>query len=364
MAQAPPPFEKLLAQLLAELGAFDIKVSQSGSNSGRDYRIMGPARRTMHLHVFTYQRLTPATADAVFRRLRDESQQAKAEPVLYASVVSDRTAKIAKEYEVSLVDFAGNCHLVFPEFGIYVSRSGVRNPFGKTMSGRLNVFSPKSSRVVRVMLHEPSRGWRLGELAEHRDVRISGGLMSRIKKSMIDEGYAVMHDRQLFLKRSEALLQDWVQHYRTDKPKENGFYVRGDVEAVESKLAAWFAHAKIEHALSHFSAAWRLAPEVRYSISSFLVSAEALQADTLASLREACGVRRVDSGANLILRIPKDKSHFSGRLAEPLETTSHLQTYLDLMTLEGRGEEAAMAIYDEHLGPSLESADHAARSLE
>jgi hypothetical protein len=107
-----------------------------------------------------------------------------------------------------------------------------------------------------------------------------------------------------------------------------------------------------------------LAPEVRYSVSSFLVSAEAVQAETLASLREDCGVRRVDSGANLILRIPQDKSHFSGRLAKPLQMTSHLQTYLDLMTLEGRGEEAAIAIYDQYIRPSLESADHAARRLE
>ncbi|KAA1257991.1 hypothetical protein LF1_04820 [Rubripirellula obstinata] len=62
--------------------------------------------------------------------------------------------------------------------------------------------------------------------------------------------------------------------------------------------------------------------------------------------------------------VPFRQADFAHALAKPFPITSHLQTYLDLMTLEGRGEEAAKAIYDEHLGPCLESADHAGRSLE
>jgi hypothetical protein len=277
--------------------------------------------------------------------------------------VSDRTAEIAKEHGVSWIDFAGNCHLILPSIGIYVHRSGIRNPFGKTMSSRLNVFSTKSSRAVRVMLQEPSRGWRLGELAEHSDVRISNGLMSRIKKSLLEDGYALMHEGELRLKSPEALLRDWVDHYRRDKPNIYSFYMRGDLQQVETQVASWCSESNIAHALSRFSAAWRLAPQVRYSVASFLVSAEAITETSLQRFRDQCGARQVDSGANLILQVPEDESHFVGRISEPLQIASPLQTYLDLMTMESRGEEAANSIYEKYLAEPFSQAAKKVRAL-
>ena len=40
----------------------------------------------------------------------------------------------------------------------------------------------------------------------------------------------------------------------------------------------------------------------------------------------------------------RGESYLSNRLGETLLTTSPLQTYLDLGVMDGRGEEAAMAI--------------------
>lgn len=356
-------FEQVLTKLLSELGEFDVEFSDSESDPGYEYRVSTPASQSFLLHTKTYQRLTPATAEGAFSRMRDHSDRVGAVSVVFASVVSNRTAEIAKAHGVSWIDFAGNCRLVFPEHGIYVHRTGIRNPFGKTMSSKLNVFSPKSSRVVRAMLQEPSRGWQLNELAKHNDVRISNGLMSRIKKSLIEDGYALMHEGQLRLKSPKALLRDWVDHYRKDKPNEFAFYMRGDVEQIENQVAAWCSESNLEYALSRFSAAWRLAPEVRYSVASFLVSTEAVRETSLQIFRDQCGARRVDSGANLVLHLPEDESHFTGRVAEPLQITSPLQTYLDLMAMGGRGEEAATAIYEKYLHKPLSEATQVAASL-
>jgi len=361
--QVPPTFEQILSKLLSELGKFEVEFSDLKSDLGCDYRISDPSGKTFLLQVKTYQRLTPAVAEGAFPRMENHCDRVGAEPVLYASVVSDRTAEIAKAHGVSWIDFAGNCHLVFPEHGIYVHRSGIRNPFGKTMTSKLNVFSPKSSRVVRVMLQEPSRGWQLNELAKHHDVRISGGLMSRIKKSLVEDGYALMHEGHLHLKSPKALLRDWVDHYRTDKPNEFAFYMRGDEEQIENQVAAWCSESNLEYALSRFSAAWRLAPEVRYSVASFLVSAEAVRETSLQKFRDQCGARRVESGANLVLHLPEDDSHLSGFVAEPLSTTSPLQTYLDLMSMGGRGEEAADAVYQKFLHEPLSEATQVAGGL-
>ena len=128
------------------------------------------------------------------------------------------------------MDYAGNCRLVFPPFGINVRRSGIDNPFGKQLPKVLNVFSSKSSRVVRAMLQDPLRGWQLNELASRLDVQISPGLMSRIKRSLVEGGYALMLEGLPRLKRPDDLLDDWVTHYRTQKPKEYGFYMRGEPE--------------------------------------------------------------------------------------------------------------------------------------
>ena len=60
-------------------------------------------------------------------------------------------------------------------------------------------------------------------------------------------------------------------------------------------------------------------------------------------------MRKVDSGANLILQVADDENYFSNRIGDTLPTTSPLQTYLDLRAMDGRGEEAATAIYEKYL---------------
>lgn len=362
MLHARPPFDQLLMEILSEFGDFEV-AAHSRMDTCTDYHLGLPDGRSLQIEMKAYQRITPASAESACQMLRRRSDESGVEPVLYAAVVSKRTAEIAKEHRVSWMDFVGNCRLVFPGHGIYVNQSGIRNPFGKTAEKNLNIFSSKSSRVVRVMLQEPSRGWQLGELAKHPDVCVSPGLMSRIKKSMVDEGYAWMSNDHLRLKRPKDLLRDWGDYYRTTSPKQTTFYMRGDLEAIENNVAAWCSNANIEHALSHFSAAWRLAPEVRYSVATFLVSAEAIRDDSLLKFREQCGARTVDSGANLMLQIPDDESHFNGRSAAPILMTSPLQTYLDLMLVPGRGEEAAEAIYEKFFEESFNAAAHEAESL-
>ncbi len=71
------------------------------------------------------------------------------------------------------------------------------------------------------------------------DVRVSPGLMSRIKRSLIEGGYAVMQQGHIRLKRPDDLLGDWVNHYRNHKPREYSFYMRGELEAIEQQITLW-----------------------------------------------------------------------------------------------------------------------------
>jgi hypothetical protein len=95
---------------------------------------------------------------------------------------------------------------------------------------------------------------------------------------------------------------------------------------------------------------------VRYSVASLYLSPEAFGPRWLESLRVDCGAQEVESGANLVLLTPFDKSVFVRRLPATERTTSPLQTWLDLQSLAGRGSEAAEAVFEKHLRKALESA--------
>jgi hypothetical protein len=361
MSYSVPNFERLFTELLGELGLFQVSKTTGGKDHTSGFRVIAPDSSEFRLEVKEYKRITPSTAESACLALMRSGEENGHEPVLFAAVVSDRTAEIALKYGVSWMDYAGNCRLVFPSQRIYVRRSGIDNPFGKQLPKLLNVFSSKSSRVVRAMLHEPLHDWQLKELAKHPDVQISPGLMSRIKRSLVDEDYAEMVDGKLRLKRPDDLLDDWVKHYRSHKPLEYNFYMRGELEQVEQHVANWSSNTNTLCAPSRFSAAWRLAPEVRYNVASFMVSRDASLDESLTELTSNYGARQVETGANLVLQICDDESYLSHRLGESLQTTSPLQTYLDLSAMNGRSEEAAMAIYEKFLKQPFKEATERAR---
>ena len=196
MSYTVPNFERLFAQLLGELGHFQVFKTTGGKDPASDFRVIAPDGSEFRLHVKEYKRITPATAESACLALKRSGEVSGSEPVLFAAVVSDRTAETALKYGVSWMDYAGNCRLVFPSQRIYLRRSGIENSFGKQLPKLLNIFSSKSSRVVRAMLQEPLYSWQLKELAKHPDVQISPGLMSRIKRTLVDEGYAALPQPQ------------------------------------------------------------------------------------------------------------------------------------------------------------------------
>jgi len=94
---------------------------------------------------------------------------------------------------------------------------------------------------------------------------------------------------------------------------------------------------------------------VRYSVTSLHVGPEMLSDRWFESLRTECGAAEVESGANLVLLTPFDKSVLVRRSRALQQTTSALQTYLDLQSMAGRGSEAAEAVFEKHLRGALES---------
>jgi len=183
---------------------------------------------------------------------------------------------------------------------------------------------------------------------------VSAGLVSKVKRTLISQSYAAVRDRLLYLKDPRELLKAWAEQY-SGAASQRQYYMRGDTHEIEAGISSWCEQSNIEYALARFSAAWRHAPEVRYSVAAVYVGAEAHQNRNQQSLHDDCGAREVESGANLVLLTPFDRSVFVRRLPPPERTTSPLQTYLDLYSMAGRGEEAAEAVFEAHLRKALES---------
>lgn len=349
-------FEALIRAIFAELGGFVFGTAPS-EQTGCDLMVSKGSNQNYCFQVKARERITPQTADDLFARLAHEPLPDHGVRVFYAPVISPRVAEIARHHGVSYIDYAGNCRIVDSESGLLISRSGIPNKGTRSKPKSVDPFSPKSSRIVRAMLHEPNRGWQVGELAEHADVRVSVGLVSKVKAALIRESYALVSDRLLYLKRPLDLLTAWSNVFPAPV-SQHPFYVRGDTQEVETRISEWCERSNIEYALARFSAAWRLAPEVRYSVAWLYVSPEALQPRNLETLRRECGAKSVESGENLNLLIPYDQSVFVRRTPTPERTTSPLQTYLDLKVMAGRGSEAADAVYEKYIRNTMESVDN------
>ncbi|MDA1055115.1 MAG: type IV toxin-antitoxin system AbiEi family antitoxin [Planctomycetota bacterium] len=348
-------FEELLRDIFAELGEFEsIWEARDGDVRSDVMMVSKSSSQTYRFDVKVRERITPQIADDLFERLQQEPLPERVVRIVYAPVISARVAEIARQHGISFIDYAGNCHIVDRSEGLLISRTGIPNEASSRTQKTADPFSPKSSRIVRAMLHEPERGWQVSELASHPDVDVSVGLVSKVKRALVRESYAIVRDRLLYLKQPLDLLAAWTRDY-PGPSSQRQFYMRGETEEIESKVAAWCEKSNIEYALARFSAAWRHAPEVRYSVASLYVGSEALSPRWLESLRVDCGAKEVESGANLVLLTAFDRSVFVRRLAAPEQTSSPLQTYLDLQSLAGRGSEAAEAVFEKHLRKALES---------
>src|SRR6266849_1027004 len=86
-----------------------------------------------------------------------------AHPVAAAIYIGPQSARILKSNNLGFVDLSGNCYLAFEN--VLIEKEGKRNVRPSTRPLR-SLFAPRATRVVRVLLIEPGRAWRLEELGK------------------------------------------------------------------------------------------------------------------------------------------------------------------------------------------------------
>lgn len=269
--------------------------------------------------------------EAVNQLWRFREQRPDVVPVFIAPYISPASAEICKQDGTNYVDLSGNCRLVFDN--AFIEREGRPNPFAEKRDLR-SLYSPKSSRVLRVLLADPGKGWRVQELA--RESEVSLGLVSNVKKLLEDREWVRKTEGGVAIREPDKLLAEWAENYAFRKNRVRDCYSLEPIPDLEAGLAETCRQRNVRYALTGFSAAARLAPMVRSPRAMAYV--EKPPEDMIASL----GLKEVTSGANVTLLEPYDEGIFYGaEEREGIRVASPVQVYLDLKGFRGRGEEAA-----------------------
>src|SRR5438477_4417714 len=128
-------------------------------------------------------------------------------PVAASVFIGAQSARILKDNSLGYVDLSGNCYLAFEH--VLIEKDGKRNVRPSTRPLR-SLFAPRATRIVRVLLVEPARAWRLEELA--RAAQVSLGHTHNVVKRLQELAWVARDDRQRFrLSKPADLREGWFE---------------------------------------------------------------------------------------------------------------------------------------------------------
>jgi Transcriptional regulator, AbiEi antitoxin, Type IV TA system len=274
--------------------------------------------------------------EAVNQILRYKDKVPDAYFVFIAPYISPRAAEICESESVGYLDLSGNCLLSFDK--IFIQKKNYPNQF-KEKRDLKSLYAPKAERILRVLLCNPGKKWKIQELAVESGVSL--GQASNVKRILFDRELISGKRGGFSLKDPVALLREWAENYDYRKNVVQEFYSLKSVTDIETALAAYCNNKKIKYALTGFSGASRIEPAVRYK------KAMVYAADLAEEAFSAISLKAVKSGGNLLLFTPYDDGVFYGSTkVNEIQVASEIQLYLDLQGFRGRGEEAAEVLYE------------------
>jgi hypothetical protein len=263
--------------------------------------------------------------------------------IFCAPFISEETARFCKEAGVNYLDLVGNCYIKLP--GVFINIEGKKNPFSEKRELK-SLFSLKASRIVRVLLAEPSKKWKTEELQIECDVSI--GLVSKVLKKLVNQAWGYKGKGGFILLEPEMLLRSWAESYNLDKQQAYNYYTF-DEYSIEGNLRDYCQKRQIPFALTLFSGAARVAP--------FVVGTRVfayLQSD-VSAVAQDLGLKPAVSGAVVTIINPMDEyTFYKIQTIDEMPVVSPIQLFIDLKNYPGRGDEAAEHLFNEDIKPKWE----------
>lgn len=272
-----------------------------------------------------------------------EGHQESVVPMVVAPYLSESARTLCAENNVGFLDFEGNARIKFP--GFFLSRKVASKPPAERRELR-SLFKPKSAQVMRTMLRDPARQWRVADLA--KETLVSMGHVSNVRNSLLDRKWAEVSDGGLFLSDPDGLLDTWREEYVPPVGVRRTFYTTLHGSAFEAALREYGTGLALDGLaiLSSFSAANWLAPYARTGTHYFYADQEGV--DRMRTLLQLSTAAR---GENVVVVELDDIGLFRDSVepTDGIHCTSPVQTYLDLYVSGERGREAAEHLRQERL---------------
>jgi len=334
--QAATLFEELLGRV-ASLKLNSIKIDPRGQDSGIDILARVKAGSGEYFLVGEVKKSgQPRFAREAINQLKAYLSRSKRDgiPVFIAPFLTTATQEMCRSEGVGYLDFEGNAFLSFGP--VYIERSTGSKPEAKSREFR-SLFKPRSAQVLRVLLRDPSRSWKISELAQESGVSI--GHVSNVRSALADREWLDDHAPGIKLTSPSSLLDAWRDTYQIPAASELKFYTPLHGSSWQRSLRDYFnKDSNDDVALASFSAAQWIAPYAR-NATNFLYA----DANAIPGLEPVLQLAKPAMGENLIIWVPSDNGVFTDSAAfdEGIRCTSPLQTYLDLTKGGDRGFEAA-----------------------
>ncbi len=274
------------------------------------------------------------------RSLYDE----KVRPVLLVPFMPEAGARKCGEAGIDWIDLSGNAGVRIGP--VRIDCRGRPNRFS-SRGWRANPFTPRSSRIARIFLRDPSHYWRQEEL-----IGVTGLTRGYISKVVLklesmdllerDDTYRVRP------KDPQRLLDRWGDAYAPLGGEHlPGLVPTRDGEVLARAAAAEFDAVDAGYAFTAMAAAGQYAPPVTYRQVCLYVRER--PSDRVCN-RLGFQFCDEDKGANLLFLISADDFLWDGtKDVGGIACASALQTWLDLKDLGDRAGEAAGRLREKEL---------------
>lgn len=206
-----------------------------------------------------------------------------------------------------------------------------------------NIFSDRSSLVLRALLREPEKRWTVPDFAKEG---VSFGLASEVLGKAESLGFVerAMKGRESFsrLLRKDELLKEWLRAYSFDK-NYHTYYLSTNKNFLKY-CRDYLEQKKIPYALTLYSASRLISPYVKDDREFIYVDVD--RENLTAFLKEAqvqLNLYKLVHGGNVCFAVPFYRSSVfkEARRIRGYSAVSNLQLYLDLMTFPPVGQEEA-----------------------
>jgi hypothetical protein len=263
-------------------------------------------------------------------------------PLVTAPYISPQSAALIRQHGAGYLDLSGNVYLAFDN--VLIEKEGKPNtrPAKRPLKA---LFAPRATRVVRALLVERDRTWRLEELG--RAALVSLGHAHNVVKRLEELEWVERSAAGRFrLQKPGDLLDAWRDEY-TYRTNPMAAFVApvSDKRRLMESLARQAGALGVNYAFTLHAGASLVAPQVRVPTVHCYIGAE------IEPLARALGLQSVEGEGPVYLLTPYDQGVFYAPLTKGgLRVVSLAQLYVDLYHHERRGREQADKLRRDAMG--------------